>query len=483
MNKRLCIVTSVTMLGLAAAAGAAEKKVIIGFKKGAAANEEQKRQRVNRSGGHLKRLHTLINAISARIPEEQIEVLKKDPAVAYVEPDVTVGLTEPVTGLSLSPEYDSSWGVARIGGAEAAAAGFTGAGVKVAILDSGIDCTHPDLNDNCRTGYNFAYDNNDTFDDGYISHGTHIAGIIGARNNGTGVVGVAPAAELYPVKVLGGMVMGDLSDILAGMEWSIANKMNVINLSIGAPMDSPSFKDVCDRAFQAGIVVVSAGGNAGGSLIDFPAAYDSVIAVGATNQDNTIATFSNYGPKIELAAPGVNISSTVRGGGYGVMRGTSQATAFVSGAAAVLFSKKIADTNGDGRSADEIRTLLASSATDLGATGRDPYFGYGLINLTAALTPPPTPPATQEYQLVQKAVLKVPLKPGTYTIQILDQQMPVQVLVNDTAGTRWIDSGTCRKRATADRVFKVAVGDDGTLIFFPGGKKGSTTRIRITPLQ
>lgn len=483
MNKRITVVTMAALLGFTAVAGAAEKKVIIGFKKDVIVSDEQKRQRVYRSGGHLKRSHKLINAVSARIPAEEIEALKKDPAVAYVEPDVTVGLIEPITTLIPSPEYDGSWGVTRIGGADAAAAGFTGAGIKIAILDSGIDCSHPDLADNCRPGYNFAYDNNDTFDDGYISHGTHIAGIIGARNNGTGVVGVAPAAELYPVKVLGGSVMGDLSDILAGMEWSILNGMNVINLSIGAPIDSPSFKDACDRAYQAGIVVVSASGNSGSSTIDFPAAYDSVIAVSATNPDDTIATFSNYGDKIELAAPGLNINSTMRGGGYGTMKGTSQATAHVTGAAAVLFSKKMSDTNGNGRTADEIRALLTASATDLGVAGKDQYFGYGLVNLTKALTPPPATPVTLKYTLANKIPLKLHLKPGKYKVEIIDREMPLQIMINDISGTRRIASLTCRKGTSADSTLLVTIGEKGTLIFLPMGKNGSTALIQITQTQ
>ena len=491
--KKMMIATILAFFAFSAVAGAADKKVIIGFKKEARTTEEHKIQKLHRTGGHLKRHHKMINAISAQIPEEEIEKLKRDPAIAYVEPDITVGLTEPLITTPLSQEYSDSWGVTKIGGTTAAAAGLTGAGIKVAVLDSGIDYSHPDLKDNYKGGYNFIYDNNDPFDDGYISHGTHIAGIIGARNNGTGVVGVAPEVSLYAVKVLGGMVTGDLSDILAGMEWAITNKMDIINMSIGAPIDSAAFKDACDRAYQAGIILIASSGNTHGA-VEFPAAYDSVIAVSATDQDDTIATFSNYGETIELTAPGVNINSTLRGGSYGIMKGTSQATAHVTGAAAILLSKQIADNNGDGRTADDVRTLLGTSATDLGAIGRDQFFGFGRVDLDKALTPPAA--TTLEYSIAigqlapLKQTLKVPLDTGAYKVEITTRQLDLRIAVMDSNGTRLIESerrsriNNKRSQVEPDTsLFTVNIGAEGTLIFFPHGKPGATASIRITPVQ
>jgi subtilisin len=392
MKRYVVFIMIVVFFGMTSLVDAAEKKVIIGFKKGVTASREDKHHKLHRLGGHVKRIHHSINSISASIPEEQIAELLKDPDVAYVEPDILVGLTEPAMNPSVtSQEYLDSWGVTRIGGDTAVALGITGAGVKVAILDSGIDYTHPELIDNYKGGYNFVYENNDPFDDGYNSHGTHIAGIIGARNNGTGVVGVAPEVSLYAVKVLDSTVMGDLSDILAGIDWAITNKMDIINMSIGASIDSNAFRDACLRAYQAGIILVAASGNQGNSYnynmsIDFPAAYGSVIAVSATNQDDTHASFSSYGPKIELAAPGVEIKSTFRGGGYGTLRGTSQATAHVTGAAALVLAKMKADGGEVTNVVDTVRTVLDASAMDLGDVGRDQYFGYGLVDISKALT-------------------------------------------------------------------------------------------------
>ncbi|OGR29367.1 MAG: hypothetical protein A2X83_01915 [Desulfuromonadales bacterium GWD2_54_10] len=497
MNHLVVFVMLAVFLGMTSLVDAADKKVIIGFKKGAVASEEDRHHKFSRAGGRVKRSHRIINAISGQLSEEEIEKLKNDPDVAYIEEDSVVGITEPtLLSTPLTQEYAESWGVARIGGNAAAAGGITGAGIKVAVLDSGIDYNHPELKGNYKGGYNFAYDNNDPFDDGYISHGTHIAGIIGARNNGTGVVGVAPEVSLYAVKVLGGMVMGDLSDILAGMEWAITNNMNIINMSIGAPIDSNAFKDVCDRAYQAGIIVVAAAGNTNSNTIEFPAAYDSVIAVGATDQVDAHPTFSNYGQKLELAAPGVAINSTMRGGSYGILKGTSQATAHVSGAAAILLAKGIADANGDGRVADDVRALLGSSAADLGDIGRDPYFGFGLVDLSKALTPQPV---TYHYTVARTIGsrkdndLTVALKPGVYTVEITNHgNIDLKIHAVDANCFKEIGHNKLNKRHEkhphnynyqshdATISLQVAIGDSGSISFIPTGSPGSSADIVIT---
>lgn len=498
MYKNISLFTILILMGSLSFAGAAEKKVIIGFKKGISFTEETKRNKFYRSGGRIKRSHKMINAVSGQLPEEEIAKLKRDPDIAYVETDAVIGITEPTTVLSeITQEYSDSWGVTRIGGNVAAAAGISGAGIKVAILDSGIDYNHPDLKDNYKGGYNFAYDNNDPFDDGYISHGTHIAGIIGARNNGTGVVGVAPEVSLYAVKVLGGMVMGDLSDILSGMEWAINNKMDIINMSIGAPIDSFAFKDACDRAYQAGIIVIAASGNTHSNSIEFPAAYDSVIAVSATTQDDTFAIFSNYAPKNELAAPGVNIKSTMRGGGYGIMNGTSQATAHVTGAAAILMAKGVKDANADGRVADDVRALLGSSATDLGDPGRDQYFGFGIVDLAKAITPPTV--TTWKYNIIRthssprSQALKVPLNEGNYSVDVtLDGMQGLEIIATDNSGSRIIEieQNNKRRRHTHSTIFdeptksslNIFISGSGFLLFTPEGKPGGSANIVITSI-
>lgn len=387
-------IITVVMIGLLLAAAvpvtAAEKKVLVGFREQAGLTSLEKQEKIHRAGGRIKRALKRMNVVAARLPEEDIQRLKDDPSIAYVEEDSVVRAVEPFAALGApSREYLDSWGVSRIGADLAAQAGFAGAGIKVAVLDTGIDYNHPDLKDNYRGGYNFVYDNDDPFDDSmsaYVptGHGTHVAGIIGARNNGTGVVGVAPEVSLYAVKVLNAGLAGDVSDIIAGIEWAINNNVQIISMSIGSNLYSEALREACDRAAQAGIILVAAAGNFNNSSIEYPAAFDSVIAVTATRPDDTRPLY-NYGPQMELAAPGVGIKSTVPGGGYGYLTGTSQAAPHVAGVAALLLASGITDTNGNGTVADEVRQRLAGTARDLGDPGWDAAFGYGLVDAARAL--------------------------------------------------------------------------------------------------
>lgn len=485
MNRILLIIISSIFL-LAASAGAADKKVIVGFRHGATLSETQKREKIHRSGGRVKRVHKFVNAISALLPEDEINRLKNDPAVAYVENDAAVSIIEPVTTEVLpSADYAASWGVLHIGADKAVAAGVAGAGVNVAVLDTGIDYTHPDLAANYKGGYNFIADNNDPFDDAYgTSHGTHVAGIIGAINNGTGVVGVAPAVSLYAVKVLDGGGGGTVSTIIAGIEWAIEHKMNVINISIGSPDYSAALEEVCNKAYQAGIVIVASAGNYSPGTVLYPAAFDSVIAVSATYQTDTIGTFSSYGPQVELAAPGHNILSTAIGGGYITLYGTSQAAPHVAGVAALLFSRGMLDANRDGRIADEIRAQLAATARDLGEPGRDIYYGYGLVDAEKAVlakqqisfTISRTGPARADE-------VTMPLLPGSYTIDIKNNGLQALLLRKTT-----VDGG-CEREATlsfkghSNRSISYQFTTDKalSLIFCPMGARGASAGIVIIP--
>jgi subtilisin/minor extracellular protease Epr len=184
----------------------------------------------------------------------------------------------------------------------------------VAILDTGIDYEHSDLNDNYIGGYDFANNDLEPMDDN--GHGTHCAGIVAAEDNEGGVVGVAPEADLYAVKVLDSVGNGYM--------------MDVISMSFGSNLGSTSLETACDNAYSSGVLVVAAAGNDGnpsgeGDNVDYPARCDSVIAVAATDSNDNRAIWSSTGPDVELAAPGVSIYSTYLGGGYATMSGTSMA--------------------------------------------------------------------------------------------------------------------------------------------------------------
>ncbi len=352
---------------------AIERSVIIGFHKKPGVSEKEM---VYNAQGHIKRNFNLIPAIAARMPEKEIANLLNNPNVAYVEEDVII---------TTADEYSDSWGVQHIGSETVHINNIKGTGVKIAVIDTGIDYTHEDLNDNYKGGYDFVFDDDDPFDDSYDSHGSHVAGIIAAEKNGIGVVGVAPEAWLYAVKVLDGAGFGLLSDLIAGIEWAVDNEMDIANISMGTSLYFQSLQDACDNAYSKGVLLVAAAGNTYGGDVSYPARYDSVIAVTATDINDQRAGFSPIGLEVELAAPGVGILSTSSDNGYAYLTGTSEAAPHVTGTAALAISSGIQDMNGDGIVDNkDIRLKLHQTALDLGKEGKDNEYGYGLVDASKA---------------------------------------------------------------------------------------------------
>ena len=318
-----------------------------------------------------------INAVAASIPTVLLGFLEKQPWVKAIEYDHEFTVLQDTL----------DWGVDKInaevvwGGSEnavdVASGRYAGDGVKVAVIDTGIDYTHPDLDNNYYGGYDFVNDDSDPKDDN--GHGTHVAGIIAAEDNGVGVIGVAPHAQLYAVKVLNSQGSGTYSDIVAGIDWAIDNNMDIISMSLGGSSGDTALQDALQRAYDAGIVIVAASGNDYANSISYPAKYDTVIAVGATDSSDNRAAFSNYGPELEVVAPGVDIYSTYLGGGYETLSGTSMATPMVSGVVALMLSKNPNLTPA------EVRQILHDTALDLGASGWDQYYGYGRVQADAAV--------------------------------------------------------------------------------------------------
>lgn len=334
----------------------------------------------------------MVNVVSATLPEQAVARLRARSDVEYVEEDVVL----------YAFAQTLVWGVDRIDAELAWPAGNTGQGVKVAVLDTGIDSSHPDLL--VAGGVNFA-----GIKDGSTQpadwkdnhgHGTHCAGILAARNNGIGVVGVAPDAILYAVKVLADDGSGYTSDVIQGLDWCATNGVKVASLSLGGT-STTSLRNACARAYAQGVLIVAAAGNTGGAVM-FPAAYPSVVAVSATDSSNWRASFSSYGPEIELAAPGVSIFSTYKGGQYAYMSGTSMACPHVSGAAVLAWASGLS-------SAAAVRDRLTSTAEDLGAKGRDTSFGFGLVDAQraagSATAPVDNPPSVDLTAPAQGAVV------------------------------------------------------------------------------
>lgn len=320
------------------------------------------------------------DAVTLRLPKRAATALRQDPSVRYVESN----------DLMRAVDQTLPWGIDRIDGEVAHANGKTGNGADIAILDSGIDSDHPDLQANIGTGkafvecgtggffgcFNQGNDNacNEPWDDDY-DHGTHCAGVVNAINDSQGVVGVNTEATLHAVKVLDCGGHGLYSDIAAGIEYIGDQGWDVANMSIIGSR-SNVVADAIEYAYDRGVLLVAAGGNRGSctDCVGYPAVEPDVIGVSATNRDDELASFSSTGPEIELAAPGVQIYSTVPGG-YGTRTGTSMSVPHVSGVGGLLMANGYTNT--------EARERLGNTAEDIGFGENEQ--GNGLVDAAAAL--------------------------------------------------------------------------------------------------
>ena len=349
-------------------------KVLIAFKEMPGPKEKSL---VLQHGGTIKHTYSLVPAVAASLPQATIDALSHHPLIACIEPDVKV--------YALG-ELSDTWGVNRIGAGIVHEGGNIGTGVNIAVIDSGIDYNHPDLDANYAGGYDFANKDTNPMDDN--GHGTHVAGTIGAEANGAGVIGVAPGVKIYALKVLDADGSGYFSDIIAALEWCINHNIDITNNSYGSSSDpGETVKLAFDKAYDAGILNVSAAGNTGnrsgnGDNVSYPARYSSVIAVAATDSNDKRANFSSTGEAVEISAPGVSIKSTSPGGGYAVYSGTSMASPHVAGTAALMIASGITDPA-------TLRSQLRSTADDLGVSGPDPLYGYGLVDAHEAAPPAP----------------------------------------------------------------------------------------------
>lgn len=328
-------------------------------------DKEVDKDLINKYHGIITEEYQHIPIVAAEVPTNVIPLLEKYPEILSVEIDATVKVKGEIL----------DWGLTKINTTKAWNSSFTGNGIKIAVLDTGIG-PHDDLA--VAGGISFI-DGVTTYSDDN-GHGTHISGIIGAKHNGIGVKGIVPDASLYSVKVLDKDGYGSLSTILKGIDWAITNKMDIINMSLAIEekVDSPALHAIVDKAYSNGILLVAAAGNYGaknglGDTVDYPARYDSVIAVSAVDESNNRASFSGTGNTVEVAAPGVNILSSYLNNGYAYGDGTSEAAAFASGILAQLKQRYPAASN------KELREKLHFLSIDLGQEGRDAFYGFGLL--------------------------------------------------------------------------------------------------------
>jgi len=365
----------------------------------------------------IETLNTLVIQVDPNQLTTILAILQASANFIYAEPNYLVSLASLVN----DPEFPSQGNLEAVQAPQTWSALPSMQEVLVAVVDTGIAITHPDLADRIwqnagEVGMDAAGNDRRTngLDDdanGYIDdwqgwnmisasndindtqgHGTHLAGIIAAGvDNSIGIAGVAPNARILPVKVLDDTGFGTYAQVAEGITYATDMGARIINLGFSGAGSSDLLQSAVDYAISHGVLVVAASGNTGSNVINYPAGYPGVVAVSAVDNNGYWAVFSSHGEHISLAAPGVDILSTSAGGLYRMMTGTSQAAAHVSGVAALLVGQP------QFYNLDFLRSALLLSARDLGDPGRDPYFGYGMLQAFNALQyagpvlPTPTP--------------------------------------------------------------------------------------------
>jgi thermitase len=339
-------------------------------------------------GGQVKETISGIGVQVVTVPKGQAlakaQAYSANARVAYAEPDFLVQ----ALGSPNDPWFPNQWGMVRIQALQAWDVTTGSPNINIAILDTGVDLDHPDLASKIVKNINFT--SSPTADDVY-GHGTHVAGIAAAiTNNGIGVAGLGYSSAIMNVKVLGDDGVGSWSWIAQGIIWAADNGAEIINLSLGGPYGSATAESAINYAWNRGVVVVAAAGNYGNSAPCYPAYYTNCIAVAGTDSLDRLAGWSDYGDWVDVAAPGVNIVSTLVSGGYGYKSGTSMASPHAAGLAALVFTV-VTDSNGNGRLNDEVRARIQASCDNIGVSG----IGSGLINAYKAVAGgTPRAPAT-----------------------------------------------------------------------------------------
>jgi len=330
---------------------------------------------LSRGGGHSigKIGGTRVHIVNVPPGNEEAAVkrLQADPAVKFAEVDRLIS----AAGTANDPYYTSEWHLPDIG-APTAWNYATGSGVTIAILDTGVDGTHPDLASQMVPGWNFYNNSSNTADSN--GHGTAVAGAAAAAtNNAVGVSSVAGGARIMPVVIADPSAWAYWSTVAQGITWAADHGARVASLSYQGASASSTIQSAASYLRSKGGVLFVAAGNTG--AIDNTAPTSLMMVVSAIQQGDTLASFSTYGSFVDISAPGNNIISTAMGGGYWNCWGTSFATPIVAATAALILSERPDFTP------SQVDATLESTAKDFGAPGYDIYYGYGNVNAAAAL--------------------------------------------------------------------------------------------------
>jgi thermitase len=336
--------------------------------------------------GNIQSIGVLKVAVESGQELETIAALRQNPNVLYAEPNYIAYAFDTVPD---DPRYGIQWGLPQIKAPAAWDITTGGSDVTIAVVDTGIDLDHEDLSCSGKLTSGWDFVNNDATPDDDYGHGSHVAGIAAAcTNNSIGVAGVAWGVRLMPVKVLDANGIGSYEEVANGITYAVDHGADIINLSLGGSETSVTLADAVQYAYDHGVLIVSAAGNCaqGGSQcgylsnpLMYPAAYPTTLAVAATDSSDNPAYFSEHHPYVDVAAPGVSIYSTWKDGGYYWLQGTSMATPYVAGLAALIWSFN------PGLTHDQVRAIIQSTADDVWTLGKDDYTGYGRINARRAL--------------------------------------------------------------------------------------------------
>ncbi|MDF2630386.1 MAG: alkaline proteinase [Symbiobacteriaceae bacterium] len=370
-------------------APAAAGEFIVKFKPGT--TQAQKTQAARKDGGSLvRRIGALgldvlsVPALKSRpnpqAAERVLNGLKQNPNVLYAEPNYIYRTTLTPN----DPRLSSQWAWNKIQAPAAWDVTQGSSSTVIAVVDTGVQRNHPDLDGKIVAGYDFVQ--NDAAPDDGNGHGTHVAGTAAAETgNATGGAGTCPGCSIMPVRVLDNNGSGTLEAVANGIIWAADNGAHVINMSLGGPSGSPTLQNAVDYAWNQGVFLACAAGNSNTSAASYPAYYSNCFAVASTTSSDARSSFSNYGNWVEVAAPGSSIYSTYLGSSYRTLDGTSMATPHVAGLAGLLASQGLTNA--------QIRDQIMATADKIAGTGT--YWTGGRINANAAVsggTPPPPPP-------------------------------------------------------------------------------------------
>ena len=359
----IMVLLCVMILGPALSVYAEDGSYLIKFQKEYAPDvEKYQLKEINKKRG----IYEIEDIKSIKPLEERIECISPNSKIRLIEGEET---TVSLMGEDL---YSEQWQLQMICADAGWALETYGNDIRVAVIDSGC-YEHEDLKNNLLEGKNYITGTTDVTD--HIGHGTHVSGIIAAEMNDIGIVGVAPKAKIVPLKCFDSSHETDLGEIIEAIYDAVdVYDCKIINMSWGLKNNDPFLKEAIDYAYDKGVILVASVGNYSSTVMYYPAAYENVIGVSSVNIEKNKSYFAQYNQSVLVTAPGEKVKSTYLNNEYQVLQGTSQAAPMISGIAAVALSMDTNMTN------QEFKNILTDTAEDLGVSGYDTKFGYGLVN-------------------------------------------------------------------------------------------------------